>query len=339
MTARGPRRISWLLAGGMATAALLPVVFPHPFILTIASQALIWALLAASWDLLSGYTGQVSFGHAGFFSLGAYTAATLSKHVGISPWAGVVLGALVAAVIGVLIGFPALRLRGHYLALVTLGFAEILRLIAQNWLPLTGGPFGIYDYGTFTGLPTDPLLRRQATYLVILLIVGVSVAIMAHVCERTPASKAFRAIREDEVLAATLGINTTAYKLLAFGLSSGFAGLAGTLYAYYILLVSPTVASTTNTAQVIGMAVFGGLGTIWGPVAGALLLYGVNEALRFIGVVYNLIVVGLVIMVFVIFIPRGLAGLTFRRQHRTLRRDAVRPTPAPERVGAPSSLD
>ena len=298
-----------LLGLGLAAGVLLPVVVPHPFVLTIATQALIWALLAASWDLLSGYTGQISFGHAGFFALGAYAAAAATKHLDLSPWAGLAVGALVAAAMGLGVGFPALRLRGHYLALVTLGFAEILRLVAQNWLAVTGGPFGIHDYRTFPGLPADPLARRQATYWVVLAIVGASVAVMAGVCERTSAGKAFRAIREDEVLAAALGINTTAYKLLAFGLSAGFAGLAGTLYAYYVLLVSPSVASVATTSLVIGMAVFGGLGTIWGPVLGAVLLYGANEALRFVGVVYNLIVVGLVIMVFVVVLPSGLAGL------------------------------
>ena len=117
-------------------------------------------------------------------------------------------------------------------------------------------------------------------------------------------------------------VNTTVYKLCAFALSSGLAGLAGTLYAYYVQLVSPMVASAATTSLTIGMAVFGGLGTIWGPALGALLLYGVNEALRFVGVVYNLMV-GLVIMVFVIFVPRGLAGLRPRSGPRTPRRDRV----------------
>jgi len=298
-----------VLAGGAVAAVLLPVVVPHPFVLAIATQALIWALLAASWDLLSGYTGQISFGHAGFFALGAYAAAASTKHLDLSPWAGCVVGALVAGAMGLGVGFPALRLRGHYLALVTLGFAEILRLIAQNWLAVTGGPFGIHDYRTFPGLPAEPLAHRQAAYWVVLTIVAGAVVAMAAVCERTRAGQAFRAIREDDVLAATLGLNTTAYKLLAFALSAAFAGLAGTLYAYYVLLVSPSVASAATTSLVIGMAVFGGLGTIWGPVLGALLLYAVNEALRFVGVVYNLIVVGLVIMTFVVFLPSGLAGL------------------------------
>lgn len=307
----------------VAATLLLPVLLPHPFVLSIATQAVIWALLAASWDLLSGYTGQVSFGHAGFFALGAYTAAAVSKHLGLSPWLGLVLGAAVAAVVGLGTGFPALRLRGHYLALVTLALAELIRLTAQNWLAVTGGPFGIYDFGSFTGLPATGIPRAQAVYLLVAAIVAAGVGAMLYVCRRTRAGRAFRAIREDEVLAESLGINTTVYKLLAFGLSSGLAGLAGTLYAYYIQLVSPTVATAATTSLVIGMAVFGGLGTIWGPALGALLLYAINEGLRFIGVVYNLVAVGLVIMVFVIFLPRGLAGLRFGRARHTVRKDAA----------------
>jgi branched-chain amino acid transport system permease protein len=312
-----------LLAIVGAATVLLPLLVAHPFVLSLATQALIWALLASSWDLLSGYTGQISFGHAGFFALGAYTAAATSKHLGFSSWVGMALGAAVAALVGLGAGFPALRLRGHYLALVTLALAELIRLVAQNWLAVTGGPFGIYDFGSFTGLPASGLARARAAYLLVAVIAAVGLGLMLYVCHKTRAGRGFRAIREDEVLAESLGINTTAYKLLAFGVSSGLAGLAGTLYAYYIQLVSPTVASAATTSLVIGMAVFGGLGTIWGPALGAILLFAINEGLRFIGVVYNLIAVGLVIMVFVIFLPRGLAGLRLRRKERTLRGDAA----------------
>ena len=315
------RRSLLVVAGTLA--AVLPLLVAHPFVLSLATQAMIWALLASSWDLLSGYTGQISFGHAGFFALGAYTAAAASKHLGCSSWIGMLLGAVVAALVGLGAGFPALRLRGHYLALVTLALAELIRLVAQNWLTVTGGPFGIYDFGSFTGLPVSGLARARAAYLLVAAVSAVGIALMLCICHHTRAGRAFRAIREDEVLAESLGINTTAYKLLAFGVSSGLAGLAGTLYAYYIQLVSPTVASAATTSLVIGMAVFGGLGTIWGPALGALLLFAINEGLRFIGVVYNLVAVGLVIMIFVIFLPRGLAGLRLRREEQTLRRDAA----------------
>src|SRR5262249_23605911 len=147
------RRVRVLPLTVAAGAALLPVLLPHPFGLTIATQAAIWGVLAASWDLLSGYTGQISFGHAGFFALGAYAAAASTKHADVSPWLGLLVASIIAAAVGFLTGFPALRLRGHYLALVTLGLAEIIRLVAQNWIALTGGPFGIHDFRSFPGLP------------------------------------------------------------------------------------------------------------------------------------------------------------------------------------------
>ena len=301
--------VATLCAAALAT----PLVWSHPFALHIATQALIWALFAASWDLLSGYTGQVSFGHAGFFSIGAYTAAISAKLYGISSWIGMGAAFLLCATVGLGVGFPALRLRGHYLALVTLGFGEIVLLIAQNWGGLTGGPFGMHDYGTFTGLPRDLLAQRQAAYVVVSAIALAGLAVLLYVTRRTSVGPAFRAIREDQILAASLGIDTTFYKLVAFTLSAGFAGLAGALYAYYIQLVSPTVGAATQSALVIGMAVFGGIGTIWGPFLGAILLFSVIEGLRFIGVVYNLIAVGAVMVVFVIFVPRGLAGIRLRR--------------------------
>ena len=240
----GPRirtvAIAVLAAAGLAA----PLVWSHPFVLHIAIQALIWALFAASWDLLSGYTGQVSFGHAGFFSIGAYTAACLTKLAGLSSWLGMAAALLLCALVGLCVGFPALRLRGHYLALVTLGFGEIVQLVATNWESLTGGPFGMHDFGTFTGLPTDPLAQRQDAYLIVAAISLAGLAILLYVTRRTNAGPAFRAIREDQILADSLGIDTTFYKLLAFTLSAGFAGLAGALYAYYIQLVSPSVGST-----------------------------------------------------------------------------------------------
>lgn len=303
----------------VALAAFVPLVVPHAFALRLLTEALVWALLTASWDLLSGYTGQISFGHAGFFALGGYVAGGLAWHLHVSPWIGIFVAAIATAAIGSAVGVPALRLRGHYLALVTLGFAEIIRLVATNWLALTGGPFGMHDFGSFPGLPAGGLRRGGVLYLVNLVLVAVSVAVMLFICEQTNAGRAFRAIREDEILAETHGINANHCKLLAFALSSAFAGFAGALYAFDIGLVSPDMANAVTSALILGMAVFGGLGTIWGPAIGAVLLFLASELLRFIGVVYNLIAIGLVIMVFVIFIPRGLAGLGLGDARRTLK--------------------
>ncbi len=310
------------IAAICVVAAAMPLVLSHPFVLHIATQALIWALLAASWDLLSGYTGQVSFGHAGFFAIGAYAAAIGSQRLGLPSYAGMVFATGVTGVLGVLVGFPALRVRGHYLALVTLGFGEIVELIATNWEDLTGGPFGLHDFGSFGGLPADQLAMHQVSYAIVLAITVPVMLALLWLCRGTRAGPAFRAIREDQVLAASLGINTTRYKVFAFGLAAAVAGLAGSLYAYYIQLVSPTVSSAGNSALIIGMAVFGGIGTIWGPFVGGLLLYGLTEALRFVGVVYNLVAVGLVMTGFVILLPRGLAGIRRRQRTRQIRADA-----------------
>src|SRR2546428_8126280 len=186
--------------GAAGVALFLPVLLPHPFVLSIATEAVIWALLAASWDLLSGYTGQVSFGHAGCLDVGAYTAAAASKRLGLSPWVGLALGAAVAAVVGLGTGFPALRLRGHYLGLVTLALAELIRLTAQNWLAVTGGPFGIYDFGSFTGLPATGILRAQAVYLIVAAIGGAGGGAMLYLCRPPRAGRAFPALPRDQGL-------------------------------------------------------------------------------------------------------------------------------------------
>ena len=320
--ARPARRWLWFV-GGVATAAAAPFAVPHPFLFNLLIQAAIWALVTASWDLLGGYAGQISFGHSGFFALGAYTAAGLAYHLHVSPWFGLVAGAILCSLVGLCVGFPALRLRGHYLALVTLGFAEIIRLVAQNWVQVTGGPFGMHDFGTLPGLPTALLRYNEALYLIVLGIAAAAIALMLTVCEHTNAGKAFRAIREDQVLAEGHGINVKVYKLYAFALSAALAGLAGGLYAFSIGLVDPNLASPLTSAMILGMAVFGGLGTIWGPALGAVLLFMMSEGLRFVGVVYNLIAFGLVIMVFVIFVPRGIAGLRLGRNRRLSRRDLL----------------
>jgi ABC-type branched-subunit amino acid transport system permease subunit len=324
MTVARPARLWLWYAGGVVLAAAAPFAVPHPFLFSLLIQAAIWALVTASWDLLSGYTGQISFGHSGFFALGAYAAAGLAYHLHVSPWIGLVAAAGLCSLVGLCVGFPALRLRGHYLALVTLGFAEIVRLVSQNWIEVTGGPFGMHDFGALPGLPDDPLRQNETLYLIVLGVAAAAIALMLFVCERTNAGKAFRAIREDQVLAESHGINIKIYKLYAFALSAALTGLGGGLYAFSVGLVNPNLASALTSAMILGMAVFGGLGTIWGPALGAVLLFTMSEGLRFVGVVYNLIAFGVVILVFVIFVPRGIAGLRFGRRGRVQRRDAAR---------------
>ena len=288
---------------------VIPMVFPHPYLLDTLILGFMFAILAASWDLLSGYTGQLSFGHAGFLALGAYGAALLSGKLNISPWLGLLGGGVFTGLIGTMIGIPVLRVRGHYLAIVTLGFSEVIRLTAVNWLSLTRGPYGFHDYPTFPGVSVDPALAKPYFYYTafgLLLICGTA---MYFICEHTQVGRAFKSIREDQTLAEALGINTTFYKVLGFSLSCFFAGIAGGFYAYYVRLVSPFVAEPINTVWAVGMVIFGGLGTLIGPIYGAIALYGVYQAMRFVGVVYNLIAVGAVILIFVTYFPKGIWGV------------------------------
>lgn len=311
-----------LLVVLVVLALALPVLIGHPFVLHLASLALVWALLAASWDLLSGYTGQVSFGHAGFFAFGAYFAAYGNMKWGLPPSMGVGAAALFSAVLGLGTGFPALRLHGHYLALTTLGFGAIVELTATNWMDVTGGPFGLHGYAMFADYAGPNGAGGQTSYIIVAGFALLFLAGMLVLTRYTGAGMAFRSIREDETLAQALGINTTFFKLLAFTVSAGAAGAAGALYAFHVGLVSPSVAAVATSALVVGMAVFGGIGTLWGPFLGGILLFGITEGLRFIGVFYNLIAVGLVMIVFVIFVPRGLAGLRLPRREPQMRKDA-----------------
>lgn len=304
---RNPKWLFVIITGILLL--IIPLFFRNPYLLDTLILGFMYAILAASWDLLTGYTGQLSFGHAAFLALGGYNAAIVTLRLGVSPWLGILVGGLVTGGIGVLIGIPVLRLRGHYLAIVTLGFSEIIRLTAQNWLTLTGGPYGIFGYGTFPGFPRDPALAKPYFYYTAFALLLICATIMYLICEHTQIGKAFKAIREDQVLAEALGINTIFYKVLSFSLSCFFAGVAGAFYAYYVGLVSPHLAESINTIWAVGMVIFGGLGTIIGPIYGAIGLYAIYHAMRFVGVVYNLIAVGAVIVIFVTYFPNGIWGI------------------------------
>jgi len=302
-------RRPWILGlVGIAILLLIPGLVPDQYFLHTMILCFIFGLLAVSWDILSGYTGQMSFGHAGFFAFGGYMAAILSRDLLLPAELGVVVAALGTCIFGALIAIPALRLWGPYLAIVTLGVAELVRLTAHNWMDFTGGPFGTYGYASFGFLPSDQLGVKIYMYYIVLLTLLVVASALSWVGDRTRTGQAFKAIREDEVLAITLGINTTAYKVLAFSISAFVAGVAGAFYAYYVLLVSPWTASPYVTQLVIGMTIVGGIGTIWGAVLGGIGLYLITEYFRFIGPVYNLIALGLVIMLAIIFLPGGIMG-------------------------------
>jgi len=275
----------------------LPLITDDPYLLRILILASIFAIFAASWDLLSGFTGQMNFGHALFFGVGAYGAALLNLHLDLPPWGSIPLGALAAVLAGLIIGIPCLRLRGTYLALTTLAFPIILMGIVFALPEVTGGELGI------SGI--DRLVRsRVAQYYIAVIVMVVLVVIMWKITDSNMGI-IFHAIREDEVAVRASGINTTRYKLMAFCLSGFFAGVSGGLYAHFMRIAGPSTLEVSMSFQVVIWAVFGGVVTIWGPVGAVFILFPLLEFFRF-WPEFRMLLFAIVILLILLFMPQGL---------------------------------
>ena len=275
----------------------LPLLSEDLYLLRILVLTCIFAILAASWDLLSGFTGQINFGHALFFGVGAYTAALLNLHANVPPWGSIPLGALAAVFAGLLIGIPCLRLRGAYLALTTLAFPIILMGIVFAFPNVTGGELGV------SGLSRLTDSRVGDYYVVVILMLGLC-SIMWKLTD-SKIGVVFHAIREDEVAVRASGINTTRYKLLAFCLSGFFAGVSGGLYAHFMRIAGPSTLEVSMSFAVVIWSVFGGMVTIYGPVAGVFILFPMLEFLRFWPELRTLLFAG-VVLIILLYMPEGL---------------------------------
>jgi branched-chain amino acid transport system permease protein len=274
-----------------------PFLIEDLYLIRILTLASIFAIFAASWDLLSGFTGQMNFGHALFFGVSSYTAALLNLHLHIPTWGTIPLGALAAVLAGLIIGIPCLRLRGTYLALTTLAFPIILMGIVFALPDLTGGELGI------SGLDRLAKSRVVAFYIAVILMIAL-VTIMWKITD-SKTGIILHAIREDEVAVRASGINTTRYKLLAFCLSGFFAGVAGGLYAHYMRIAGPSTLEVSLSFQVVIWSVFGGVVTIWGPVGAVFILFPLLEFFRFWPEV-RLLMFAFVVLIILLYMPGGL---------------------------------
>jgi branched-chain amino acid transport system permease protein len=280
-----------------AVLLVFPILVKDLYLIRILTLASIFAIFAASWDLLSGFTGQMNFGHALFFGVSSYTAALLNLHLHIPPWGTIPLGALAAVLAGLIIGIPCLRLRGTYLALTTLAFPIILMGIVFSIPDVTGGELGI------SGLERLAKSRVVAFYIIAVLMIAL-VGIMWKITD-SKTGIIFHAIREDEVAVRASGINTTRYKLLAFCLSGFFAGIAGGLYAHYMRIAGPSTLEITMSFQVVIWSVFGGVVTIWGPVGAVFILFPLLEFFRLWPEI-RLLLFAFVILLILLYMPEGL---------------------------------
>jgi branched-chain amino acid transport system permease protein len=276
---------------------LLPLVSRDPYLLRILVLTSIFAIFAASWDLLSGYTGQLNFGHALFFGVGAYGAAMLNLHAHIPPWGSIPLGAAAAVVAGLIVGIPSLRLRGTYLSLTTLAFPIVLMGLVFAVPDFTGGELGV------SGIARLAKTRVGDYYVAVLLMLGLCFLMWKITDSNT--GIIFHAIREDEIAVRASGINTTRYKLLAFSLSGFFAGIAGGLYAHFMRIAGPSTLEVSLSFTVVIWAIFGGVVTIYGPVGAVFVLFPLLEVLRVVQDYRTLLFAG-VVLVILFYMPDGL---------------------------------
>ena len=275
----------------------MPLISRNPYLIRVIILTSIFAILAASWDLLSGFTGQMNFGHALFFGVGAYASALLNIHLHVPPWGSVPLGAVAAVLAGLVVGIPCLRLKGTYLALTTMAFPIILMGVVFALPDLTGGELGI------SGLQriSSSLIGNYYIYIITMLALC---TVMWKITD-SHTGIIFHAIREDELAVRASGINTTRYKLLAFCLSGFFAGIAGGLYAHYMRIAGPSTLEVSMSFTVVIWAVFGGLATIYGPIAAVFILFPLLEFVRF-WPEYRTMIFAVVVLLILLYMPEGL---------------------------------
>lgn len=312
----------WLLLAAAAIVAL-PIVFPSSYWRTNLIVCAINVLLALGLDFVLGYAGQLNLGQSAFYGIGAYASTLLITRLGVPFWAAFVGGVLLAGLAGVLLSLFAARLRGHYLAIASLGFAVITYQVLLNWISLTQGPLGIYAIApppplTIPGLRPITFGNLANLFYLIAAFALVTYVVLERLV-RSPIGVTLTAIREDEVSAASLGINCRTWKVFAFAVGSAVAGAAGCFYASFVGTLVPDAFFVTESFGILAMVIVGGMGTLVGAIVGAILLTLLPELLRGIGDL-RLIVYGLSVTLVVLFMPGGIvqaARLAARRLRRT----------------------
>lgn len=316
-------RMRWILPLIITLAICFPFVATK-YVLTVAILGLIYVLLGLGLNIVVGLAGLLDLGYVAFYAIGAYGLALGYQYLGLGFWTMLPLAALMAAAAGAVLGFPVLRMHGDYLAIVTLGFGEIIRLVLNNWLTFTGGPNGIsappptffgLEFGRrakeggvpfheFFNLTFNPNLKFIFIYVVLLLVV-LLVLYIKHRLTRMPIGRAWEALREDEIACRSMGLNHVLVKLSAFTLGASTAGIAGVFFATYQGFVNPTSFTFFESALILAIVVLGGMGSTLGVVLAAFVLTVTPELLRTFAE-YRVLLFGVLMVVMMIWRPRGL---------------------------------
>lgn len=287
--------------------AVLPLILANnTYALRTSILVLIYIILALSLNFVLGFAGQLSMGHSAFYAIGAYTTALLTVNYKVSFWIALLISAVVAAIFGLLLGIPTLRLKGDYLAITTIGFGEILRLILINWTSFTRGPAGI------PGIPSPKIfgytISTNTGYFYILYILALLTIFISHRLLNSRLGRGLIAVRDDEVAAEAMGINPTFLKILAFVLGAAIAGLVGGIFASFIHYVNPDNFTYMESVVILTMVVLGGVGSIPGVIVGATVLTILPEALRGIST-YRYAIYGILLVLMMIVRPQGIISM------------------------------
>jgi len=319
-----------IIGGGLALALLVVALLLLPFLTTRSSiiglviLTLLYAVMGEAWNILGGYTGQVSLGNAVYFGVGAYTCTVLLLRWNLNPWLGMLIGGALAILCGLIIGVPTFRLKGHYFVTASIVINEVVRVLFTNW-DLVGGARGLYVPIQEESFLTFQFHSSKIPYYYIILALFLLVVLVTRLVERGKWGFYFRAIRDDPEAAASLGVNVTRYKHVANAINAFFTALAGTFYAQYVLFLDPaSVFSISISVLVLLLPVLGGKGTLWGPILGAFVLIPLSEVTRIYlggqGRALHLVIYGLLIMIIAVVEPRGLMALVGRLTPRRFRR-------------------
>lgn len=288
-------------------ALIYPVLVKDPYFMHMAILIGIYTLLAISLNLLLGYTGQLSLGHAAFFGVGAYISSLLYLNLGVPMWGGIVLAWVGSAMLGYALAKVCLKLRGAYFVILTIGICEVLKLVALNWVDLTKGPMGLTDIGVpklNLGIGTIDFGQKLPYYYLILFFVALF-ALLQYRLVHSSFGRAVISIRENEDLAESTGINCYRCLVIVVLISAGIAGVAGSLYAHYVSFIDPGVFAFFISVNAVVMTIGGGQGTLGGPILGAILFTMIPEWLRVFGNA-RMAVYAVVVLFIVIFMPRGI---------------------------------
>lgn len=300
----------WYIKAAILLACMsVPLVVQSNYAMRVIIYIYLYIVLALGLNVVMGFTGLLNIGHAAFYAMGAYTTAILMTGYGLSFWLTVPIGMGLGVLMGLAIGFPTLRLRDDYLAMVTLGFGQIVYIVANNWMSLTRGPRGI------PGIPAPSLemfnwrivIDNYTSYYYLILLF---VAITIYACVRVRDSRvglAWMAIREDEDVAAVMGIHLGFYKTLAFAFSAALGALAGSFFSVFQSFVSPNSFTILESVVIVTIPILGGLGSIPGTIVGAVLMIGLPEVFRSASE-YRMVAVGAFMVLMMIFKPEGLFG-------------------------------